>query len=104
MEENFDNDSFEDNDQIGSGSETTELKTNQNALIDRIVSLVTQKLEPRLSGNLWNNYNLHNPSTSIVQTPKLEAPLHYNNTITKNDENDKYGHIIKEILSRYIFN
>ena len=55
------------------------------------MSLVTQKIEPRLSGPLWNNYNLNQPSTSVIETPQLHGPLPYNNTITKNDENDKYG-------------
>ena len=93
IEENS-NDTFDGTEQIGSGDASTsniELKTNENALIDRIVSLVTQKIEPRLSGTLWNNHNLNNPNTSVIQTPKLDGPIHYNNTITKNDENDKYG-------------
>ena len=55
------------------------------------MSLVTQKIEPRISGNLGNNYNLNNPNTSLIQTPNLDGPIPYNNTITKNDENDKYG-------------
>ena len=65
--------------------------SNEDAFVERIVSIVTEKIQPRLAGALWKSFNLTSPSTSTIETQNLKAPLHYDNVISKSDENDKYG-------------
>ena len=55
------------------------------------MTLVSQKLETRLTGILPNNFNLTAPSTSARTDENLDGPIHYDGVITKSDENDKYG-------------
>jgi len=56
--------------------------------------------------SIWSNFDASLPSTLIVSKEDTSAPLPYNNTISKNDENDSYGKIktqyfrqIKNILN-----
>ena len=55
------------------------------------MSLVSQKLEPRLSGILPNNFNLTSASTATNKDEKIDGPIHYDNIVSKSDQNDKYG-------------
>ena len=52
---------------------------------------MTKKIYPRLPQSTWNNFNLNSPNTSMIEQPNTSAPIHYNNTLPKNDENDIYG-------------
>ena len=60
----------------------------------KIASLVTKNLQPRLPETIWNNYNLSTPNTAVAKPSKTTAPQHYDNTKSKDDENDLYGNIL----------
>ncbi len=80
--------------QTGSG-ETKPRKSDDEDFIQKVAYLVGEKLNPLLKARpvstLWSNYDISLPSTSLLETPDSTPPLHYNNTISKNDENDSYG-------------
>ena len=59
--------------------------------MEKIALLVTKKIEPRLSNTSWNNFNLTSPNSANIAESKLDGPLHYDNTIRKNHENDQFG-------------
>lgn len=77
--------------QSGSGSSRSIAVQNEDEFINKIAILVTKKIQPRLPETIWNNFNLTSPNTSMIAQPNTSPPLHYNNTITKDDENDIYG-------------
>ena len=52
---------------------------------------MTQKIEPRLTNSTWKNFNLTSPNTAVIKDSELEGPIHYNNIILKDQENDQYG-------------
>jgi hypothetical protein len=63
--------------------------------ISKVAELVGQKLSPLLNARpvvtSWSNYNTSLPSTSVIGSVNTDPPLPYNNTIKKNDENDRFG-------------
>ena len=67
--------------------------SNEDAFVEKIARLVTQKIEPRLTNSTWKSFNFSSPDTAIVKDSQLEAPIHYNNTINKDQANDQYGKI-----------
>ncbi len=84
--------------QQGSGNnKSTDLEENED-FISKVAHLVGQKLNHPLINarpvvNTWSNYERSFPNTAAVATPDTSAPLHFNNTIFKNDENDQFGMI-----------
>ena len=82
----------DDLEQFGSGSgndvslsepqpSTSQFISNEDAFVERIAKLVTEKIEPRLTNSTWKNFNLSSPNTAIIKDTNLEGPIHYNNTI-----------------------
>jgi hypothetical protein len=59
--------------------------------VNKIAYLVTKKIYPRLPETKWNNFNLTSPNTSMLERPPTGPPIHYDNSLPKNDENDIYG-------------
>jgi hypothetical protein len=79
-----------DNYQSGSGLSKSGF-SNDEEFINKIAMLVTKKIHPRLPQTIWNNFSLTSPSTSTTASENTSPPLHYDNVINKNDENDIYG-------------
>lgn len=77
--------------QSGTGSSTSITIPNEDDFVNKIAILVSKKIQPRLPETIWNNFNLTSPNTSMIGPPNTSAPLHYNNTINKDDENDIFG-------------
>ncbi len=65
--------------------------------------LVKQQLNPladaRPMVTTWSNFDLTPPSTSVIGSVNTSPPLHYNNLLKKNDENDIYGNF----FSKYVY-
>ena len=79
--------------QTGAGSKETEnINLHSDDFVNKIAFLVTKKIYPRLPESTWSNFNLTTPNTSMIEGPNTSAPIHYDNTLTKNDENDIYGY------------
>ena len=76
--------------QSGSGVAKTSI-SNDEEFVNRIALLVTKKIHPRLPETIWNNFNLSEPNTAMTTQPNTLPPLHYDNVMEKNDENDVYG-------------
>ena len=78
---------------MGSGASTSnqQITSNEDAFVEKIAQLVTKKIQPRLPESIWNNFSLTTPISAIVEDSKLDGPLHYNNTLSKDHENDEFG-------------
>ena len=84
-ENQTDDDSSSDSehmDQYGSG-----LKKSQ--FIEKIASLVSQKLQPPIATTEWQNYNLNPPNVSILASTNSTPALKFENVIS-NNKNDKF--------------
>ena len=68
--------------QFGSGSK-------QNKFIEKIASLVSQKLQPPIATTEWQNYNLNPPNSTILATTNSTPTLKFENVLTAN-KNDKF--------------
>ena len=88
-------------DQVGSGEaiqsssggfSSERYISNEDAFVEKIALLVTKKINPRLTNNGWTNYDLSSPNTAITSDSKLDGPLHYDNTLSKDHENDGFGY------------
>ena len=95
-DEGHDEESSDGLDQIGTGQSeskpsTSQFISNEDAFVEKIALLVTQKIEPRLTNSTWKNFNLTSPNTAVIKDSELEGPIHYNNIILKDQENDQYG-------------
>ena len=77
-----DSSSISDNEQFGSGSKNEKF-------IEKIVSLVSQKLQPPIATTQWQNYNLNPPNTSTLASPDSTPTLKFDNVLT-NNKNDKF--------------
>ncbi len=85
-------------DQQGSGSsgnnKKSDLEENED-FIAKVAHLVGQKLNQPVFNRpvvtTWSNYDLSLPNSAALAKPDTSAPLHFNNTIRKNDENDQFG-------------
>ena len=75
--------SSETNDQIGSGSK------HKTKFIEKIAALVSQKLQPPIATNAWQNYNLNPPNVSTLGIPDATPPLKFENSLS-NSKNDKF--------------
>ncbi len=86
--------SFDSFEQSGSGNKNS---SENDEFISKVAELVGQKLNPLLNArpvvSTWSNFNTSLPSTSVIGSVNTDPPLHYNNTIFKNDENDQFGMI-----------
>ena len=108
-EGNFDHDDdSSETDQMGAGSVPIQSSSqafisNEDAFVEKIALLVSKKIEPRLSNTSWNNFNLSSPNSATITESKLDGPVHYDNTITKNQENDQFGlcYLITILLIAY---
>ncbi len=69
---------------FGSGAST------EDTLISKIVDLVTEKLKSP-EQKLGAGNNLLPPTAELVPSDETSPPLHFNNTIVKNDDNDNFG-------------
>jgi hypothetical protein len=83
-------------DQSGSGNKTED--KDSDAFISKVAHLVGQKLQNPLWNarpvvTAWTNFDTSLPSTAITTKPDTTAPLHYNNPVAKNDENDTFGNL-----------
>jgi hypothetical protein len=80
--------------QTGSG-ESKAQKSDDEDFIQKVAYLVGEKLNPLLNARpvstIWSNYDISLPSSSTFAAPNSTPPLRYNNTISKNDENDIFG-------------
>jgi hypothetical protein len=63
--------------------------SSEDAVINKIVNLVTEKLKSS-EQKTGRGSDLSPPTAELVQNNE-EAPLPFNNTITKNDDNDIFG-------------
>ena len=77
-----DSSSISDNEQIGCGSKNEKF-------IEKIASLVSQKLQPPIATTQWQNYNLNPPNVSTLATPDSTPALKFDNVLT-NNKNDKF--------------
>jgi hypothetical protein len=75
---------------IGSGS-------SEETLINKIVDLVTQKFKAS-EEKIGKGIDLSPPTAEYVSISP-SAPLPFNNTILKNDDNDKFGNLILKITN-----
>jgi hypothetical protein len=100
---------YEDGNQVGSGTampkkvqsgtgSSASMISNEDEFVNKIAILVTKKIQPRLPETIWNNFSLTSPNTSMIEPSNTSPPIHYNNTINKDDENDMYGKTLLEIL------
>jgi hypothetical protein len=77
--------------QFGSGSQKRSAASSEDEFVNKIAILVTKKIYPRMPESIWNNYNLTSPGTSMVEPANTTPPIHYDNILNKDDENDIYG-------------
>jgi hypothetical protein len=70
---------------IGSGS-------TEESLINKIVDLVAQKFKSS-EDTIGRGVDLSPPTADLVSTSS-SAPLPFNNTIVKNDDNDRFGNFL----------
>jgi hypothetical protein len=78
-------------DQCGTGSSKSITPSHEDEFVNKIAILVARKIQPRLPETIWNNFNLTSPNSSMIGPSNTNPPIHYNNTINKDDENDSYG-------------
>lgn len=64
---------------------------------------MTKKIYPRLPQRTWNNFNLTSPNTSVVESPNTSAPIHYDNNLEKDNENDIYGFLSNKSKNFILF-
>lgn len=70
--------------QVGSG-----LK-NKSRFIDKIAKLVSEKLQPPMASNEWQNYNLNPPNVSTLATPNSTPALKFDHVLQQQRTNDKF--------------
>ncbi len=80
---------------FGSGSST------DDTLISKIVELVTEKIKSS-EQKVGAGSNLLPPTAELVATNQSTPPLHFNNTIVKNDDNDSFGKLENAIRNYLI--
>jgi hypothetical protein len=86
-------------DQSGAGQNSLKRKQYlaNDDFVTKVALLVTEKIKPRLPGNIWNNFSLSLPNSTCIETANTEPPIHYENLRVKTDENDVYDE--KRLLS-----
>ncbi len=84
-------------DNLGEQSGSGISKNSDEEFISKVADLVGKKLTPLLNARpvqtTWSNFNTSLPTTAIVTSDDTSPPLHFNNSITKNDQNDIFGNI-----------
>ncbi len=97
---------FEINNQTGSGKKLHNIKTlfsdeseEEEDVLEKLANIVKEKIV-KTSTDLWGSPN-QVTSTSVAY-PNTSPPLPFANSISKNDENDKFGNYRYNII--YLIN